>query len=163
MWGPEGWWKGRRASSRGNSVGYRQILSQLVEVKWLPSIVKMLLTFWKVKHCKSGRFDGWRPKSNNKHKQQEEQWPQQTATGTQATRKAATSRRIRSNTNSTNSNPETVRAKRCGSRRWEGVFPWNFVRLCSSFFSACKQYLQFFVIDFFGCLMGERGRGANQL
>ena len=49
----------------------------------------------------------------------------------QATRKAATSSRIRS---STNHNPETVRAKWCGSRRWEGVFTWNFVRLCSRLF-----------------------------
>ena len=40
----------------------------------------MFLTFWKVKYCTGGRrggFDGRRPKSSNKHKQQ------QAATGTQ--------------------------------------------------------------------------------
>ena len=39
--------------SRGNSVGYRQILFQLV-------VKKLLLTFWKVKHCKGGRGGGVR-------------------------------------------------------------------------------------------------------
>ena len=93
--GPEGWWvrgRGRGGgSSRGNSVGCRQILSQLVEVKGLQSIVKkLLLSFWKVKHCKGGRgggFDGRRPKSSNKHKQQQKQRQQHATTGTQATRK----------------------------------------------------------------------------
>ena len=51
--GPEG---GEGASSRGISVGYRQIWSQLVEVKRIQSIVtKLVLTFWKVKHCKGRR------------------------------------------------------------------------------------------------------------
>ena len=40
----------KEACSRGISVGYQQIVSQLVEVKGLQSIVKKLLfTFWKVK------------------------------------------------------------------------------------------------------------------
>ena len=46
MWGFEGWWWGRGgggASSRGNSVEYPQILSQLVEVKGLQSIVKNVI------------------------------------------------------------------------------------------------------------------------
>ena len=54
----------------------------------------------------------------------------QAATGTKATRKAATSSRIRSSTNSTNNNPEIVRAKRCGARSGRGVFPRISVRLC---------------------------------
>ena len=105
------------------------------------SIVKLFLTFLKVKHCKGGGSTVGGPKaatkaaakakrsstnctnSRNKHQQQQRQRQQRAATGTQATTKAATSSRIRS---STNSNPEKVRAKRCGSRRWEGVFPWNF-------------------------------------
>ena len=38
----------------------------------------------------------------------------------------------------------------------EGVFPWNFVRLCSRlFFSGCKQHQILLVIDFFGSPMGE--------
>ena len=83
---------GRGASSRGNSVGYRQILSQLVEVKGLQSIAKnMLLTFWKVKHCKGGRggcstVGGPKAaKSTSSSKQRQ----QQAATGTQATRKSS--------------------------------------------------------------------------
>ena len=63
-------------------------------------------------------FDGRRPQSSNKRKQQQKQRQQQAATGTQATRKAATSSRIRCSTNSRNNNPQKVRAKRCGSRRW---------------------------------------------
>ena len=111
-------------SSRGNSVGYRQMFSQLRSTT--------------AKVGGEGGFDGRRPKSSNKHKQQQKQRQQQAATGTQATRKAATCSRIRSNTNSTNKKPETVRAKRCGSRKWGGVHPWNFVRLWSRFFSVCK-------------------------
>ena len=101
--------RGGGASSRGNSVGYRQILSQVVEVKGLQSTLKNVIIFWKVKHCKGGRrgrFDGRRVNSSNKHKQQQKQRQQQAATGTQATRKAATSSIVRSSTNSTNNNPE---------------------------------------------------------
>ena len=41
--GPERWGEGGGASSRGNSVGYRQILSQLVEVKGLHSVVETVI------------------------------------------------------------------------------------------------------------------------
>ena len=38
-----------------NSVGYQQFLLQLVEVKGVPINCKnLLLTIWKVKHCKGG-------------------------------------------------------------------------------------------------------------
>ena len=59
MWGSEGWVGGgrrkRKSGFRGNSVGYQRILLQLVEIKEVPiNCRKMLLTIWKVKHCKGG-------------------------------------------------------------------------------------------------------------
>ena len=72
---------------------------------------KMLLTFWKVKHCKGGRrgcFDGRRPKKQ-----------QQAASHNKNTNnKKSSNKQQNQEQNSTNNNPETVRAKRCGSRRW---------------------------------------------
>ena len=70
---PEGWVGGGRrrrggASSRGISVGYQQILSQLVEVKGVPIIFEgQTLQEW--------GFDGRRPKSSSKssNKQQNQE------------------------------------------------------------------------------------------
>ena len=60
------------ASSRGNSVGYQQFLSRLVEVKGVPvNCKKLLLTFWKVKHCKGGRGVRWSAAT----KQHEQKFP----------------------------------------------------------------------------------------
>ena len=121
-------------------------MSQLVEVKGVQSIEKIVINI-----LEGQTFDGRRPKSSNNQKQQQKQRQQQAATGTQATRKAATSSRIRSSTNSTNNNPETVRAKRCGSRRWR--LPVEF-RLCSRlFFLDTSKICSNWSLTFFGSFM----------
>ena len=88
-----GWvWEGRggrgRASSRGISVGYQQILLQLVEVKGVPiNCKKVLLTFWKVKHCKGGGrvpTVGGSKATTNKSSSKSRKKQQQAATRTQA-------------------------------------------------------------------------------
>ena len=93
---PKGGWvwerggRGRRgrASSRGNSVGYQQFFLQLVEVKGVPvNCQKMLLTFWKVKHCKGGRrvsTVGGSKATTNKSSSKSRKKQQQAATRTQA-------------------------------------------------------------------------------
>ena len=124
------------ASSRGNSVGYRQILSQLVEVKGLQSIAKnCYYNFGRSNTAKVGgegvRRSG--PKSSNKHKQQ------QTAAATSRNRNTSNKKSRNQQQNqeqqirsSTNNNPEKVR-ERCGSRRWGERRPVEFW-LCSRLF-----------------------------
>ena len=66
-------------------MGYRQILSQLVEVKGLQSIVKIVINILEgqtLQMWEGGGFDGRRPKSSNKHKKYQKQRQQQAATGT---------------------------------------------------------------------------------
>ena len=75
---------------------------------------------------------------------------QQQQTGTQATRKAASS------TDSRKKKPDKVRAKRCRSGRWRGVFQWNFDVFEASF-SGCKQNPQ--SENFTERFGGEGGRG----
>ena len=120
-------------------VGYQQMLLQLVEVtKGVPNkCKKMLLTFWKVQHCKGGGGSstvGGPKRATNKSSKAEKKkaaiaQTAETSTSSskssgsckpqqqQAARKAATSNRIRSSTNNTNNNPEKVRAKKCRSRK----------------------------------------------
>ena len=80
-------------------------------------------------------------------------------TAAAASRNRNTSNRI-SSTNSTNNNPETVRAKRCGSRTWEGAFSRGISFGCvRGFFLYTNKICNDWSLNFFGSLRGE----ANQL
>ena len=148
--------------SRGNSVGYRQILSQLVEVKGIQSIVKKIAINILEGHTLlaevggEGRGGGSTvggPKaatSTSSSKNSGSSKPQQE----HKQRKAATSRRIRSSTNSTqqprNSEGQEVWVPKVGGR-----LPVEFLSVVfETSSSGYKQNLQQLVIDFFGGLMG---------
>ena len=125
-WGPEGW-GGQRASSRGNSVGYRKIVPQFFSKIVISILEGQTLLRWR------REFDGRRAKSSNKsrnqqqlhkHKQQQKQRQQEAATGTQATSSRIRSRRQQ---------PRKSEGQEVWLPKVERRLPVEF-RLCSRFF-----------------------------
>ena len=130
--------KGGEGEARGNSEGYRQILSQLVEVKGLQL------------EGKGGRegFDGRRPKSSISSKNSGSSKPQQE-------HKQQNQQHKQHKQQPRNSEGQEVWVPNVGG----GVFPWNFVRLCSRLFLYTNKICNDWSLNFFGSLRGE----ANQL
>ena len=112
---------------------YRQMLSQLV-------VKKLLLPFWKVKHCKGGGREGGfdsRQKQAQAAKNSGSSKPQQ----------EHQQQEKQQNRNSTTTTQKTVKV----GRRLPVEFSFGCVQ--GFFFSGYKQNLQQLVIDFFGSLM----------
>ena len=128
---------GRGAYSRGISVGHQQILSQLVEVKGVAINCTIVLDIFEGQTLQMWGSTVGGPKA---------------ATKAAAKAEAATASRNRNTSNNKssnkqqnqNNNPEKVRAKKCGSRRWRSVFEVFFLdasKICNNWLLTFSEVL----------------------